>query len=182
MVTTSLDLGHPLQGDVIDLILADHVRMEALLRLMRRNDADRDAARAAFAVLHSAHAVAEEELVYPVLQRRDAITEHEAEHGQEEHAEAHEALLAVLEVKGTNTQKYEDALEELSAAVNHHLVEEEQTILNPARKEVAERTRAENGAAFARRRNQLVAQGFGSLDDVRALVRKAEKKGLLDDE
>ena len=88
-----------------------------------------------------------------MLRRRDAITEHEAEHGEEEHAEGHEALLAVLELKGTDTQAFDDAVEELAKVVNHHLTEEELTILNPAREEVAERTRAELGETFATERN-----------------------------
>ena len=58
--------------------------------------------------------------------------------GEEEHAEGNEALLAVLELKGTDTQAFDDAVEELSRLVNHHLAEEELTILNPARTEVSE--------------------------------------------
>ena len=42
----------------------------------------------------------------------------------------------MLELKGTDTQAFDDAVEELAKAVNHHLTEEELTILNPAREEV----------------------------------------------
>ena len=70
--------------------------------------------------------------------RKRAITADEEEHGEEEHAEGHEALLAVLELKGTDTQAFDDAVEELAKKVNHHLTEEELTILNPAREEVSE--------------------------------------------
>ena len=58
---------------------------------------------------------------------RRAVTAHEAEHGEEEHAEGHEALLAVLELKGTDTEAFDDAVEELAKVVNHHLTEEELT-------------------------------------------------------
>ena len=177
-----IDLGHLLPGDVIELILEDHRRFERLLRQLRDSSSDRDEVRRAFSELHVAHALAEEELVYPRLRRKDAITEHEAEHGEEEHAEGNEALLAVLELKGTDTQAFDDAVEELCKVVNHHLTEEELTILNPAREEVGPQVRAELGAAFARRRNQLIAEGCGSLEQVRAIVRKAERQGLLDDE
>ena len=60
------------------------------------NDADREAARHALAeVLKVAHATSEEEKeVYPTLRPKDrAITAHEEEHGEEEHAEIIEALL-----------------------------------------------------------------------------------------
>ena len=84
-----LDLARPTEGDVVDLILEDHRRFEALLRELRDSSADRDAVRLAFSALHVAHAEAEEQKVYPTLRRKDAIDEHEAEHGEEEHAEGH---------------------------------------------------------------------------------------------
>ena len=178
---TTIDLGRPVSGDVIDLILDDHRLFESLLRDLRDNSLDRDAVRQAFATLHVAHAEAEEKYVYPKLRRKDAISEHEAEHGEEEHAEGHEALLAVLELKGTDTQGFDDAVEKLAAAVNHHLTEEELTILNPAREEVGPQVRAELGERFARERNAQVDAGCGSVDNVRRIVDEARKAGVLDD-
>ena len=137
------------QGDVVELILDDHRRFETLLRDLRDSSSDRDAVRRAFAALHVAHAQAEEKFVYPKLRKKHAVGAHEAEHGEEEHAEGHEALLAVLELKGTDTQAFDDAVEELAKVVNHHLTEEELTILNPAREEVGPQVRAELGEQFA---------------------------------
>jgi hypothetical protein len=179
---TTIDLGRPVSGDVIDLILDDHRLFESLLRDLRDNSLDRDAIRQAFATLHVAHAEAEEKYVYPKLRRKDAIGEHEAEHGQEEHAEGHVALLAVLELKGTDTQGFDDAVEKLAAAVNHHLTEEELTILNPAREEVGPQVRAELGEQFARERNDQVDAGCGSVDNVRRIVEAARKAGVLDED
>ena len=179
---TSIDLGRPVQGDVVDLILDDHRRFEALLRDLRDSSSDRDAVRQAFATLHVAHAEAEEKHVYPKLRAKRAVTAHEAEHGEEEHAEGHEALLAVLELKGTDTQAFDDAVEELAKVVNHHLTEEELTILNPAREEVGPQVRAELGEAFAAERNAQIDAGRGTLTDVRRIVAAASKAGLLDDE
>jgi len=178
---TAIDLGRPVSGDVVELILEDHRRFETLLRDLRDSSNDRDAVRKAFATLHVAHAEAEEKHVYPTLRRKDAITEHEAEHGEEEHAEGHEAMLAVLELEGTDTQAFDDAVEELAKAINHHLTEEELTILNPAREEVEERVRAELGEAFATERNQQVDDGCGAIDNVRRIVARAREEGLLDD-
>jgi hypothetical protein len=178
---TTIDLGRPVSGDVIDLILDDHRLFESLLRDLRDTSNDRDAVRQAFATLHVAHAEAEEKHVYPKLRRKDAIGEHEAEHGQEEHAEGHEALLAVLELKGTDTQAFDDAVEKLTAAVSHHLAEEELTILNPAREEVGPQVRAELGEQFASERNAQVDAGCGSVDNVRRIVEAARKSGVLED-
>ena len=182
MTDTAIDLGRPVSGDVVELILEDHRRFETLLRDLRDSSSDRDAVRRAFATLHTAHAIAEEKHVYPRLRNRDAITAHEAEHGEEEHAEGHEALLAVLELKGTDTQAFDDAVEELAKVVNHHLTEEELTILNPARTEVGDRLRGELGQAFATERNSQIDDGCGSLTQVRKLVAEARGDGLLDDE
>src|SRR6188472_659988 len=161
MTMTPLDLGHPTAGDVVELILEDHRRFETLLRQLRDSSSDRDAVRRAFATLHVAHAEAEEKHVYPQLRRKGAVGEHEAEHGEEEHAEGNEALLAVLELKGTDTQAFADAVEELAKVINHHLTEEELTILNPAREEVSEPARAELGQAFVRVRNAQIDSDCG---------------------
>jgi hemerythrin superfamily protein len=179
---TSIDLGRPFQGDVVELILDDHRRFEALLRDLRDSSSDRDAVRQALSALHVAHAIAEEKHVYPKLRRKQAITEHEAEHGEEEHAEGHEAMLAVLELKGTDTQAFDDAVEELAKVLNHHLTEEELTILNPAREEVGEQTRAELGELFVKERNGQLDAGCGSLEQVRQIVRTAEREGKLDED
>ena len=160
----------------------DHRRFETLLRQLRDSSSDRDAVRQAFAALHVAHAEAEEKYVYPTLRKKRAITAHEEEHGEEEHAEGNEALLAVLELKGTDTQAFDDAVEELAKAVNHHLTEEELTILNPARDEVSDQAKAELGLKFATERNAQIEADCGRIDNVRAIVARAEKAGLLEEE
>jgi hemerythrin superfamily protein len=174
------EIPRPTSGDVIERILEDHRLFEDLLREARRTDTDREAARRALAEVLVAHATAEEEKVYPTLRRRaDDITAHEAEHGEEEHAEITEALLAFIRARGTDTEKYDEALEELATVVNHHSNEEEQTILNPAREEVGEQTREELGVAWLTRRNQLLEEGCASEEQVAALLDEAVEEGTL---
>ena len=182
VTSTPLDLGRPIAGDVIELILEDHRRFEGLLRQLRDSSSDRDAVRHALAALHVAHAEAEEKYVYPTLHKKRAISEHEAHHGEEEHAEGNQALLAVLELKVTDTQAFDDAVEELATALNHHLTEEELTILNPAREEVSATARAELGLDFLTERNAQLDADCGRIDNVRAIVARDEQKGLLDEE
>lgn len=177
---TNIDLGRPVQGDVVELILDDHRRFEALLRDLRDSSTDRDAVRRAFATLHVAHAEAEEKHVYPKLKRKSAVDDEEADHGIEEHAEGNEALLAVLDLKGTDTQAFDDAVEELARLVNHHLTEEELTILNPAREEVGPQVRAELGRHFVEERNAQIDADCGAIENVRRIVAEARRAGLLD--
>lgn len=176
---SEIDIPRPTSGDVLERILEDHRLFEDLLRLARRTDTDRAAAREALAEVLVAHARSEEEKVYPTLRRTRAITEHEEEHGEEEHAEILEALLEFLRAKGTDTQKYDDALEELATVVNHHSNEEEQTILNPAREDVSLERREELGVDWLTRRNQLLEQGCGSEEQVAALLAEAVDEGVL---
>lgn len=175
---TAYPIPRPASGDVVDLILEDHRLFETLMRELRDSTADRSAAREAFAAVLVAHGEAEEEQVYPRLRRKDAISEHEEEHGEEEHAEINEALLALMECKGTDTQKFDDAVETLNEVLQHHLTEEELTILNPAREDVGEADRRALGTAFLEARSRHLDAGV-TVETVRALVREAHQEGLL---
>ncbi|MFC5042762.1 hemerythrin domain-containing protein [Ornithinimicrobium kibberense] len=177
---TDYSIPRPVSGDVVDLILDDHRLFETLLREMRDSTADRAGARAAFADVLVAHGEAEEQEVYPRLRRRtEDVGEHEVEHGEEEHAEINEALLALLECVGTDTQKFDDAVERMNEVLQHHLTEEELTILNPAREDVSDDDRAQLGQKFLAARSEQLDQGCGSVENVQRLVDEARKEGLL---
>jgi hemerythrin-like domain-containing protein len=167
----------PTEGDVIDLILADHRLFEELLRQLRDETNDRDGLRAILSRLLVAHAEAEEKVVYPQFRQKRAIDAEEAEHGRHEHDEGHEALLALLEVKDTSGDDFSQAIKALSEAVHHHLDEEEREILNPARHDLSDQVRAELGAAFARQRSAQMDSDCGSVENVRRLVERAHERG-----
>lgn len=182
MTSTPIDLGRPVAGDVVELILDDHRRFEALLRQLRDASSDRDAVRRAFAALHVAHAEAEERHVYPTLRDDHAIGDHEAQHGEHEHAEGNQALLQVLELTTVEGEAFDDAVEELSRLINHHLTEEELTILNPARAMVPAAELAELGSVFAAERNAQIDDDCGRVDNVRAIVAQAGQQGLFEED
>lgn len=167
-------------GDVVDLIIDDHRLFESLLRDLRDATADREAARETLANALMAHGEAEESEVYPNLVKKDAIEEEAAEHGEQEHAEGNEKLLALLECKGTDTQKFDAAVEGLQKALMHHIGEEEQTILNPARTEVDDEARARLGKAFATTRNIHLDKNVGDIEHVRQVVEQANAEGKLE--
>ncbi|MFE9680251.1 hemerythrin domain-containing protein [Streptomyces sp. NPDC002701] len=161
----------PETRDVVELILDDHRRMEDLFRQMRSVEADRQTALEEFADLLIAHALAEESEVYPALKRYRNIDDEEVEHGEEEHEEGNEALLALLEVDEVGSDEWDEKLEELVEAITHHADEEERTILNGARENVAMKRREELGAAFLKERARQLESGCGSLDNVRRIVK-----------
>ncbi|MEV6400384.1 hemerythrin domain-containing protein [Streptomyces sp. NPDC051907] len=156
--------------DVVELILKDHRRMEDLFRLMRSIEADRASALAEFADLLIAHALAEEAEVYPALKRYKNIDDDEVEHGEHEHDDGNKALLHLLEVDEVGSEEWDSKLEELVEAVTHHTDEEERTILNSARENVATGRREELGAAFRGERERQLKTGCGSVDNVRRIV------------
>ncbi|HET6856287.1 MAG TPA: hemerythrin domain-containing protein [Streptomyces sp.] len=161
--------------DVVELILDDHRTMEELFREMRSVEADRGSALRSFAELLIAHGEAEEIKVYPALKRYKKIDDEEVEHGEEEHAEGNKALLALLEVDEIGSDEWDEKLEELVEAVTHHTDEEERTILNSARENVATDRRAELGAAFTDERARLLDAGCGDIETVRKVVKSGSE-------
>ncbi len=163
-------------GDVIDVILQDHREFEELLHDVRNAEADRMKALSELSALLVAHAEAEERKVYPKLRRRDAVSAEEVEHSEEEHAEGHEALLAVLELGDPDSNEFGDAVERLTKELAHHLDEEERTVLNPARTEVDEDMRHELGKAFVKERRRQLESDCGSIENVRRVVERAKSR------
>ncbi|MPZ65794.1 MAG: hemerythrin domain-containing protein [Pseudonocardiaceae bacterium] len=165
-----------MSSDVIDLILSDHRRFEDLFRGLRDRSSDRSGLLGELSDVLVAHANAEEKEVYPALRRFRKVDDEEVEHGAEEHAEGHQALLALLEVDDTESQDWEDQLEELVETINHHVDEEERTILNEAREAVSEERRAELGEAFSAARVGELDDHPGRLDRVRELVSRTHNR------
>jgi hypothetical protein len=167
---TSTEIPRPESGDVVELILEDHRLFEHLLRELRNDQNDRAALLRQLSSLLMAHGDAEESKVYPQLERKNAIEEEEAEHGEQEHHEIYEALLPLLEASELYDETFSHGIHELSETLLHHLDEEERDILNPAREDVTDADRAALGAAWLGERNRMLDEGCGTLEHVRAHV------------
>ncbi|MBW3085065.1 hypothetical protein KEM60_01257 [Austwickia sp. TVS 96-490-7B] len=180
---SEITIPRPSSGDIITLLLDDHRWMESLLRDLRVGMHDRDETRAALSASLVAHSEAEEQTVYGrFASAADEVGADEVQHGKEEHAEGTTALLDLLECKKTTTQKFDDAVEKLSAYLHHHIAEEEITVLGPAARDVPEQRRHEIGAAWLTARSALLDADCGTLDNVRELVDAAREEGLVEGE
>lgn len=166
-------------GDVVDLILADHREFERLFRTLRNREEDRPGRLRELADLLVAHALAEESEVYPRLETRAPAEREEIAHGVQEHAEGHEVLARLQGVADVDSEEFEEVLEELVEAVNHHIDEEERDVLNAARENVADQTRLELGEGFMRARIGWLEAGAGSPENVQRLVDEARQRGEL---
>lgn len=164
------------EGDVVEIIIADHRWFEEALRELRDVTSDRAAVLADLATVLIAHAEAEESKVYPSLKRRHAIDEEEVEHSEHEHDEGNEALLALMEVEDVTGEEFSEKEHELAEALSHHLDEEERDVLNPARTDIDDEVRRKLGAEFAAERARLISAGCGSIENVRKIVAAAGDK------
>lgn len=160
-------------ADVVDVIVADHVRFETLLRTLRdrsRPDlaAHRRGTLGELADLLVAHASAEESEVYPKLRELTGAEDH-VEHGEDEHLEGHRRLLTLLDVPDVESAAFDKALGKLANSLYHHLDEEERTLLNDARL-LDPATRQSLGDAWVAERDRLIALSCGSRTSVAALL------------
>jgi hemerythrin-like domain-containing protein len=162
-------------GDVVEIILADHRWFEEALHELRDVRSDRPAVLADLATVLIAHAEAEESKVYPTLRNKNAIDDEEVEHSEHEHDESNVALLALMEVEDTRSEDFDEKEHELSEALSHHLDEEERDVLNPARTNFSDEERAQLGADFGAERERLIQADCGNIDYVRKVVAEAKK-------
>jgi hemerythrin superfamily protein len=118
------------QSDVIEILVHDHREVEEMFKeleglrgasspeqLERRKQLTDQVT-----IELVRHSVAEEVLVYPQVERK--VSQEEAEHAREEHAEAEETL-ARLEKLDRDDPAFDAELATLMAEIRHHIEDEE---------------------------------------------------------
>ncbi|MFI7615043.1 hemerythrin domain-containing protein [Nonomuraea terrae] len=128
--------------DVITLITKDHRTVEGLFEKLKSKKGDIKATVAELHALLTAHARAEEDRVYPGL---------DAHHSVEEHKEA-EVLLDALVRAEPGSAEFDRTLTELIESVNHHVEEEESTLLPSLKRRTDAKGLQKLGKAFEQRR------------------------------
>jgi hypothetical protein len=161
--------------DVVDLIMADHREVERLFDLLSKEPATRVLHFPVLCSLLIAHSRAEESDVYPAA-RNEAGESEEVAHSQEEHAEA-EHLLEQMVTMDPTSGEFDKALEELVAAVTHHVEEEEANVLPGMRTGLSIQRRAELADAFASTRAAHLGDRPGAATKDK-LVQQARNAGL----
>jgi len=112
--------------DVVDLIVQDHRELQRMFEELRSDPSKRKALTPMMSTLLFAHSRAEESEVYP--RARAAGGEDDVEHSQEEHLQA-DKLAEQLIALDPESSQFAHVLDELIHAVNHHLEEEEESVL-----------------------------------------------------
>ena len=118
------------QRDVIAILEQDHREVEEMFAELEslRGDSSEEATARRRELTEQVtaelvrHSVAEEVIVYPEVE--DKVSEEEAEHAREEHAEAEETLKR-LEKLDPGDPAFDDELSTLMEEVRHHIEDEE---------------------------------------------------------
>lgn len=146
-------------GDIIDLILDDHKDLKRLIKVLKNDDADlgdRYAAFEEFAPLLILHAKPEEQTLYTEM-KNDKELRAEGMEGDIEHNIADRLL---NEVKGTTDEDMWSAkVKVLAELVEHHIKEEESTLLPDYKKRSDIQVRRQLGEKF------LVLKSSIGMDD-----------------
>jgi hemerythrin superfamily protein len=118
------------QRDVIEVLEHDHREVEEMfdeLESLRGASSEEDKQRRKdladqVTIELVRHSVAEEVLVYPMVE--DRVSAEEAEHAREEHAEAEETLKRMEKLDADDPQ-FDDELGTLMREIRHHIEDEE---------------------------------------------------------
>ena len=161
--------------NVVDLIMADHREVEKLFGRLKDEPDQRPMLVPVVTTLLIAHSRAEETEVYPVA-RDEAGQADNVAHSQEEHAEAEE-LLERLKVMDHHSEEFTSTLEELIAAVTHHVEEEESSVLPGMRRNLSEERLQQHGAAFIATRAEHMGDQPGAATKPE-LVQQADNAGI----
>ncbi|MFE5505498.1 glycerol kinase GlpK [Amycolatopsis japonica] len=136
----------PPGSDLVEVVLADHRRIEQLFRDLRNDEADRPALIAELSASLVAHATATERIVRPDATESGLADE----------------LLAVLESADS-----EKALAALENSVDAHIRAEERGLLNELRRTLSTSDRTGLGRAFVAERQRQLDLDCGSAAHVR---------------
>jgi len=164
-------------SDVVYMIMDDHREVERLFDQLLREPEKRALELPVVAALLIAHSRAEESEVYPAA-RDEAGEADEVEHSQAEHVAA-EQLLEQLAAMDPDDVGFESTLRELTDAVQHHVDEEESTVLPGLRTQLSPARLAELGEAFAQQRAEHLGEmpGETSRDDLLQQAENADIEG-----
>jgi hemerythrin superfamily protein len=117
-------------GDPFDMLVADHRALESLLADMAETDASSTARRASLFMMLKRklgkHALAEEDVVYPIL-HNDAEDFSESRDLYDEHADM-KILLFTIEERLKAGADWSEEVRNLRALIESHIVEEEQIV------------------------------------------------------
>jgi hemerythrin superfamily protein len=157
--------------DIVTLVLNDHKPLKQLIKVMKSEKAEFSEKKKAFeefAPLLTAHAKPEEEALYSYLKKVKDLRE-EGFEGQVEHGLADQM---VEEIKRSKDKELTAAqIKVLAELVEHHIEEEEETILPDFKKETNLEDRVDIGQRYLELKNEIEAEGSDDAPSERNIER-----------
>lgn len=134
--------------DVVDVIKAQHRKIDELLEQAQSEGADIAALLQQVSELLLPHSEAEESFVYPAIREREQKEAGEVKDGVAEH-EHMEGLLKELLEEEPGSPGYDGKLAAFVGELRHHVEEEEQDLLPVLSEKASDAERESMGARFA---------------------------------
>ena len=163
-------MGQPEAGTdlMFQVLHAEHEEVGILLQKVLATDDEERGRRLwkAICVNLTAHARAEQEVIYSRLEKQRDLAE-DVEHSYEEHADI-ERLLAECDSMGFGTDEFYAMVTQLDQVVRHHVDDEESDILPRASREVSEEERDSLVMQFRERKNEMIPEIMEELGYARA--------------
>jgi hemerythrin superfamily protein len=127
--------------NVIDLLSKDHAEVDELFRRVNLSEKPETIEDLTRQIVHelSVHAAVEEQFVYPLIRAKVDDGSELADEAIDEHQEA-KRLLADLEKQEAGSAEHSKTMDELIAAIRHHVEEEEGEVFPKLRANVDEAT------------------------------------------
>lgn len=143
------------ESDIVELILQDHRPLKELIKILKHPKGDaseRFAAFAKFAPLLLSHAKPEEESLYVFLKADDELIIKGME-GDTEHALASQLVEEIYDTSDENL--WSAKVKVLAELVEHHIKEEEGSMLPDFKKNSTQEERASLGEEYLKLKNQM---------------------------
>lgn len=160
------------KSDIVQLILQDHKPLKKLIKTLKNSDLEmskRQAAFEEFAPVLIAHAKSEETVLYTFMKNRTELRDGGFE-GDVEHGLAEQMI---DEAKSTDDQDLWSArIKVLAELVEHHLEEEERTILPQVRRNAEPSERSAMGEKYRRLKARLESTDFEKSEEELAAARE----------
>jgi hemerythrin superfamily protein len=156
--------------NVIELLKKDHETVSGLFKAFesaKESEAPDQMEQAAAQICEelTAHATVEEELFYPAVAARAGGEDEKAEDSVKEANEEHalvKTLVSELEGMSPEDDQFEAKVKVLKDLVEHHVEEEEGTLMPRAKKLLSSEELDEMGVRVERRKQELRSEGPGS--------------------
>lgn len=137
------------ESDIISLILADHVPLKKLIKVLKDTEvkmAEKKPSFEKFSSLLLAHAKSEAESLYVHMKQETGDLKTEAFEGETEHNIAESLVEQINQISDKN--EWLAKVKVLAELVEHHIEEEEGEMFKTIRKEMDIETRMEIGAEY----------------------------------